>query len=138
MRRHVCPLGVIGGRRAAGHCHVEDFGQVQRLAIRGLRDLLVAAESVGHDQRVLRDGPDGGQKDSLARLHGDVVVTRLKTERPRHPAAARLGNVDIQSDPAQYLQFVVHLHQRLVVAMAVDKRAPSQLSEVGVGSVALG
>src|SRR5271165_709774 len=87
---------------------------------RSLSDLLAATEAVGDDQPVGGSLADRGQKLKLPNSHRNVIFIVLETEGSGHAAAARRGALKIYAQPPQHRFFRGHLHQRLVMAMAVE------------------
>src|SRR5216684_8771502 len=68
------------------HAHLKDLSQVQRLAVRGLRNLLPATESVGNDQGFFRRAAHGGKQHAFATGQGNFeVVPLFIAESTRHP-----------------------------------------------------
>ncbi len=100
------------------HAHLKDLSQVQRLAVRGLRNLLPATESVGNDQGFFRRAAHGGKQHALATGQGNFeVVPLFIAESTRHPTAARIEHLVIQAGLVEDLLLVGKLHDGLVVAM---------------------
>src|SRR3546814_2236156 len=56
------------GTSSAGERRVENAGDIQRLALRAVLDLMTAARAVGDDQCVGRRGAHRGQQRQLAHL----------------------------------------------------------------------
>src|SRR5215218_109801 len=84
-------LRVVTGRPllAVAPGELEHLRQVQGAAVGAMGDLLLAAEPVGDDQRVLGRFADGGQQHPLAGLHRDLVaLTPLVAEGAGQAAAA--------------------------------------------------
>src|ERR1051326_38826 len=83
----------LRGRRSSDRAfvnrHAQHLGQMQRFAIRLLRNLFVATETVGDDERLLVRFPYCRQQDPLAAFDGHVVmITFLESKRAGHAAAA--------------------------------------------------
>ena len=81
---------------------------MQRLAARGLLDLLAATETVGHDQRVSARAANGRKQDTFANGLGNLVFPRVETERAGHPAAAGIGHAQV-SDSNRFQPGAGHL-----------------------------
>src|SRR5581483_10908541 len=79
---------LLRDRLAAVQRHLQHLRRVQRPPARGLFDLLLTAEAVGDQQRVVAGGAGRGQELLLADLHRHVVVLGLEAERAGHAAAA--------------------------------------------------
>src|SRR5690606_26627961 len=105
------------------HRHPQHLGEVERAAVRGLADLLAATEPVRDDDRVLAGLADRWQQHALAGADRDLVLLRLEAERAGHAAAAGVEDLEVQADPRQELLLGVEVHDRLVMAMAVDDGA---------------
>src|SRR5689334_5461223 len=56
----------------------------------------------------------------------------LEAERPGHAAAARIEQVVIHTEPVEDARFVVHLHHRLVMAMAMNDGAARQARQLKI------
>lgn len=107
---------------------LEHLGQMQCGAVRLLRDLLAAAEPVGHDQRGGTRLPDRGQQYSLAaRDRHFVVVARLEAERAGHAAAPRYRCVYVEAELQQGRFFTGEIEHRFVMAMPVHQRLAVEL-----------
>src|SRR3546814_19416019 len=78
------------GTSSAGERRIENAGDMQRLALRAVLDLMTAARAVGADQRVGRRGAPRGQQRQLAHLQRYVRGIRRVAERAGPAAAARL------------------------------------------------
>ena len=71
---------------------LDDLGQVQGTAVRGLGNLFTTTEAIGDEQRVPGCRAHSGQQDSLPTFDGDIVVVFLKAEGTGHPAAASVDD----------------------------------------------
>ena len=102
--------------------HLQHLGQMQRVAMRELRDLFLAAEAVGDDQRLVVRFAHGGQQALLAASNRYVVVpTALEAERTGHAATAVLRHLDVHAHLFQQICFRLPCpSSRLLMAMAVD------------------
>src|SRR3982751_2618049 len=100
---------------------------MQRPSARGLLDLLAAAETVSDDQRVLRGLANARQQHTLADAHRDVVMLALEAERAGHAAAAGIEMLEVEAHLLQDLFLRLELHDRFVMAVALDDRFALQL-----------
>ena len=116
----------LGGwtTRAVRHRHVDYLGQVQRAAIAALRDLFAAAEAVGNDEGVGGRRADGRQQPAFTDGERHVIVPRFESERAGHPAAAGVEDVILHTKSLQQSPVGIHLHERLLMTMPVNERAP--------------
>ena len=87
---------------------------------RALGDLFAATEAVGDDEPVGRGLADGGEQFDFADGNGHVIFIRLEAEGAGHAAAAGSRAVEVDAEAAQDGLFRRHLHQRLVMAVAVE------------------
>lgn len=101
---------------------MEHFGQVQGAARRTLGDLLAATETVGNDEPIGWCLADGGEQFQFSDGDGDIVLLGIEAERAGHTAASGSGAVEVDADAAQDGLFGGHLHQRFLMAMAVEDR----------------
>ncbi len=85
------------GFQRAFQCGCDYFGQVQGVAVGGLRDLFAAAEAVGDDQAVGRGLADRRQKLQLSDRHRDVILFFIEAERAGHAAAAWRGSAPVDA-----------------------------------------
>ena len=109
---------------------------MQGMAGRALGDLLAATEAVGDDQPVGRGLADGGEKFEFADGDRDVVLVLFKAKRAGHAAAAGSGALEVDAEAAQDGLFGGHLHERFVVAVAVEERfavEPREREILGAG-----
>jgi len=100
---------------------------VHRLPPRRLRDLLPAAETIGDDERLWRCAADGGQQHELSDLHRHLVVIGLEAEAAGHAAASRVERLESSSRRPQHRLLIVHLRNRLVMAVAVEHHRTREL-----------
>src|SRR6266511_2099638 len=93
-----------------------------------LSDLLSAAEPVGNNQRVLRRPADGREQDALASFDTDLEpLSALEPEAPRHTAAARVKDLEVEAQHAKQGLLVAEPEHRLVVAMAMNHGSSFEL-----------
>lgn len=118
-------------------CAGQRFGEVHRVFVTELGDLLAAAETVGDDESVGIGRLDGGQQTVVGDGFGDFVLVALEAEGSGHAAAAGLNGFDDGTGVAQEGDFVRgSAEDRFVMAVAVDEDALAQESAGGaVGSV---
>src|SRR5207253_5226558 len=93
---------------------------MERLSPGGLLGLLAATESVGDDQRVAFCFANARKQHALADPHRNVVMLRLKAERAGHTAASGIEMFEIEPDFLQRGFLRLELHDRFVMAMALD------------------
>ena len=84
-------IGIVDVESRGLERHLEDFGQVEGVAVGALGDLLAATEAVGDDEPVGRGVADGGEEFEFADGHGDVVLVVLEAEGSGHAAASGGG-----------------------------------------------
>src|SRR5437868_5317827 len=106
--------------------HLNYLRSVQRRAIRVLADLFSAAKAIGNDQRVAPGCAHRGQEHSLATRDRNIVMLLFETERTRHPTAACIRQIQIESHFFEQFSFVMKLQNCLVMAMSVKKRPSRQ------------
>src|SRR5882762_7638933 len=109
--------------------HLENFGEVQRVAVGFLRDLLAATKSIRNDEPVSGSLADGGQKFEFANGFRDLVFVLLETERSRHAAASGGGSGEVDAHALQHCFLSSHFHDGLMMAMPVDKRPARQVGK---------
>ena len=98
-------------------------GEVQPAAVGALRDLLAAGEAVREHERLLRRGAHRGEDPALARRDRDLVRrAALEAEGAGHPAAARVGALDVEPHPPEHRELGVEPHDGVVVAVALQHR----------------
>jgi hypothetical protein len=109
---------------------LEDFGQMQGSSIRVLGDLLAAAEAVGDDEPVCWSLADGGEELEFADGLGDfVVLAAMEAEGSGHAATSGSWGGEINTETTEERFFGGHLHERLVMAVAVDQGFAIQLRQ---------
>src|SRR4029077_212082 len=93
LRRRVEHREAFRGFGGFAQSHLQNFGEVERLAIGFLRDLLAATEPVGDDEPVGGSLADGGQKFEFANGFRNLVFVLLEAERygRAYAAAQRRG-----------------------------------------------
>ena len=112
--------------------HLQNFGEMERMAIGLLRDLLAATETIGDDEPVGRSAADGGKKFKFADGFRNVVFVFFKSKSSRHSAASRSRRGEIDAHALQHSFFGRHFHDCLVMAMPVDQRAPLQFGNLEI------
>lgn len=86
-----------------------------------LNDLLAATEAIG-DKDGLRSGlADGGQENAFGESLRNLEFFALEAKGASHAAAAGVEKSDVGSRAAQEIELGIHLHERLVVAVAVEQ-----------------
>src|ERR1700678_3362344 len=96
---------------------------MQAMTVGFLGNLLAATEAVGDDQPVSRRLPHCRKKFELADGPRDFVLVLLEAERASHAAASRSRRRELDAHALQDGFFGGHLHDGLVMAMAVDQSA---------------
>src|SRR5579863_3418200 len=93
------------------------------MAAGSLGDLLAATEAVGDDEPIGRSLADGWQQFEFSDRHRDVVFVfiPLEAEGAGHATASRSRSLEVDADAAQQRLFVRHLHDGLVMAVAVEQ-----------------
>ena len=76
---------------------MQDFGEVQRVTIGALGDLLAATETVGDDERFRSSGADRGEQLEFADVLRNCVFLFFKTKRTGHAATARCRRVEVEA-----------------------------------------
>ena len=107
---------------------------MERMTSSALGDLLAAAEPVGDDEPVVGRAADGGEKLEFADGRGDVVVLAVETERSGHAAASGSGRLELNAEATQQRFLGGHLHDRLVMAVAVEHGFARKLRECRAGA----
>ena len=126
-----------GGVSTAWGGRGDDFGEVDGAAAGVLRDLLAATEPVSDEDGLGRGGADGGQQNAFAEGLGDFKFVMLEAEGAIHAAAAGVEQVNVGAGAAEEGELVGHLHQGLVMAMALDDDfAAGMLGGLEAGGVA--
>src|SRR5438034_10777019 len=92
-------------------------------------DLLAARDPGRHDHGVSRRRLDGGDQPPAAERDGDVVVLPLEAERARHPAAPGVDLLHPEARPRERRDRRPRADERLLVAVAVQERAPTAAGE---------
>lgn len=101
----------------------EDFGEVLGSAGGVLGDLFAATEAVGDEDVGWGGAACGWQEDSFAEGLRDGVVLAFKAKRACHAAAAGVEEFDLCAGAAEPLEFVFHVEDGFVVAVAVEEDA---------------
>ena len=123
---HGVAFGSFGGFEQG---HLEDFGQVQGVPVGLLGDLLAAAETVGYDQPVGGSLADGGEEFQFAYGFRNGVFISFEAEGSGHAAASGGGRGVVDAHALEDGFFGGHLHDRFVVAVAVDQSAAGEFGE---------
>src|SRR5271157_3329013 len=108
---------------------------MQGVAVGALRDLLAAAEAVGNDKPVGGRFADGGQEFELADGGGDVVLVVMEAEGTSHAAASGGGRLEVHTQAVQKRFFGGHLHDGLVMAVAVEQRLAFETRERRIAAI---
>lgn len=115
---------------------LEDFGEVEGVAVGFLVDLFAAGEAVGEDEGIVGGVADFGEEEAFAALDGDIVVGAFfVSEGARHTAAAVLGFVEVGVEVLEEFLFVVHAHEGFVVAVAVEEDFLMECGGFEIGGV---
>ena len=85
-----------------------------------LGDLFAAAEAVSDEGGFWGGGADGGEQDALGERLGDFEFVALEAEGAGHAAAAGVEKLDFGAGGREECDFVGHLHDGPVVAVALD------------------
>jgi hypothetical protein len=112
-----------------GQRHLQDLGQMQRVAICTLSDLFAAAEAIGDYEPVSRGFADGGEKFEFADRDRNLIFLGLETKRAGHPAATGGGALEVDAQAAQDGLLGSHLHDGFVMAVAVEERLTVELRQ---------
>ena len=102
---------------------------MQRVAVSFLGNLLAATEAVGNDEPVGGGLADGGEKFQLSDGFRNFVLLFFEAEGPGHSATSRGGRGELDAHAAQHGFLGSHLHDGLVMAVAVDERLARQLGD---------
>src|ERR671937_2498500 len=108
-------LRVVTGRPVAtvAHGELEYLRKMESATVGAMGDLLLAAEPVGDDQRVLGRFADGGEQYPLARLHRDLVaLAPLVAEGTGQAATAGVQDLGVKPQLGEQLLLVGQLHDR--------------------------
>src|SRR5690349_13099120 len=74
--------------------HLQHLSDVDRMAVRAVRDLMAAGGAVGDDEGVGTGLAYGGKQRKLGHRHRSVVVLGFVAEAARHATAARVDGLD--------------------------------------------
>ncbi len=110
---------------------------MEGVAAGALGDLLAAAESVGDDEPVGGGLADGGEKFEFADGFGDLIFVVLEAEGSGHAATSGGGRPEVDADAVQERLFRGHLHDRFVVAVAVEQGFAIELWERSAAGIFL-
>src|ERR1700688_985474 len=91
-------------------CHLENFSEMQRVAIRLLRDLLAATETIGDDEPVRWSAADGWKTLEFAARLRNLVFIFFEAESSSHAAASGSGSSEVYAQALQHSFFRRHLH----------------------------
>ena len=83
-------------------------------------DLLAATEAVGDDEPVGWGAANGREEFEFADGHGDVIFLAFEAEGAGHTAATGSGALEVDAEAAQEGLFGGHLHERFLMAVAVE------------------
>src|SRR6266478_1091631 len=86
-----------------------------------LRDLLAATEAIRDDQGFLRGIPNSWQQDSFGHCLRHCKLVFLESERPGHSATSGIQRLHFCAQLPQQPFFMVHFHQRFLVAVAMEQ-----------------
>ena len=86
-----------------------------------LRNLLAAAESIGHDARAGLRRANRRQQHALAVVLRHRVALLLEPERPGHAAASRVEHVHLAACRVQHRHLIFHVEDGAVMTMHVDQ-----------------
>src|ERR1700722_6506542 len=110
---------------------------MNRAATRRLADLLAATEPVGNDQRGRPSLAHGWKQNAFAYCLRHSVLIALEAERSGHPAATRVGRLQIGAHGGEQRAFIVGFHDRALMAVPVQKYFSRKRRKAVAGSVAL-
>src|SRR5438067_9506840 len=99
---------------------LDDLGQVQGTAVRGLGNLFTTTEAIGDEKCVPGGRADGGQQDALPTFDGDVVVVFLKAEGTSHPAATSVEYRVVEPELVEDSLLGSGAHDGFVMAVQVN------------------
>jgi len=119
----------FGGFGGFAEGHLEDFGEVQGVAVGLLGDLFAAAEAVGYDQPVGGGLADGGEEFEFSDGFRNGVLVFFEAEGSRHAAASGGGRGVVDAHALEDGFFGGHLHDCFVMAVAVDQRTAGEFGE---------
>src|SRR5271170_8229233 len=98
----------------------DDLGKVQGAPVGVLSNLFATAETVCDNQSIRGCISHSRKQHALAECLRYLVLFLLKTERPSHATAASVKHFNLRAGRREYGKFIVHLHQRLVMAMTMQ------------------
>jgi hypothetical protein len=137
LRGRVEPWETLGSFAGFAQSHLENFGQVERVPIGFLRNLLAATEAIGHDQPIGRSLADGGQKFEFANGFRDAIFFFFEAECSSHAAAPGGGGGEGDAHAVENSFFRSHLHNGFVMAMSVNERSARQPGQGEISGVLL-
>jgi len=109
---------------------LEDLGEVEGTAVGVLGDLLTTAEAVGDDEPVVRGLADCGEKFEFSDSLGDFIVfATMEAEGTCHATASRGRSSEVNTETTEERLLGRHLHERLVMAVAMDQGFAIELRE---------
>src|SRR5438876_789789 len=95
---------------------------MQRMSPGALLNLLAATESVSDDEPIGGSIAHCWKQFELPNRKRNIVFLLLESERARHAAAARRRRFKINADAFKDCFLIRHLHDRLLMTMAVHQR----------------
>jgi hypothetical protein len=114
----------------------QDFSEVKTAAVGVLRDLLAAAEAVCDEDGVRACGTHGREKGTLGECLRDVELIAFEAKGAGHAAATGVKQLNVRACGSEELDFVGHLHDSLVMAVALDDKCAVALRRTVVGCFA--
>src|SRR5205807_1901183 len=136
-RRGVEDRKAIWSFAGLAQSHLQNFGEMQRMTISLLRDLLAATETVGDDEPVGWSPTNRREKFEFADGFRNFVFVFFEAEGASHAAASGGGRSEVDAHALQHGFFGCHLHDGLVMAMPVDERPALQFGELELRSALL-
>ena len=141
MRTHPRILGILSRRGVkdweaiwsfAGlpQSHLQNFGEMQRMTISLLRNLLAATKTVGDDEPVGWSPPNRWKKFEFSDGFRNFVFVFFEAEGSGHAAASGSGRGEVDSHALQHSFFSRHFHDGLVMAMPVDQRPARKFGDL--------
>jgi len=100
--------------------HLQDFGEMKGMAIGALGDLLAATEAVAM-MSVSGEAARTAGEEFDSPMSRETGTFFLEAKRPGHATASRGGSMEVEAETSEDGFFGGHLHNRLVVTVAVDE-----------------
>jgi len=129
LRRRVEQREAFGRFGGFAEGHLQNFGEVEGVAVGFLGDLLAATKTVGDDEPVGGSLADGGQEFEFADGFRNLVFFFFEAERSSHAAASGRGCGEVDTYALQHSFLGGHLHDGLVMAMSVNERSARQFGK---------